>query len=301
MARVCYVVLAHTEPANLAGVVGALYNEQDSFLLCLDAKATGHCRQTARALCDSAANIRMMQGALMAWGGFSIVESTLAAYAALQHEAATFSHVILCSGTHIALRHPDRIFAEVERLPGWMDVARVDLPPGGLPAVDSLPKGWRRDVLMRIRHRYAEQPGVGMHPVGERASWPAPTLLEGSQWHVLRHDLFRHVVAQADAIRGRFHDVVVADEHAFQWAASSWDGFAQIRHSDSVSMAWDGASPQRLTLAEAAGIARQGNFLFARKAGAALTVADWAGWAETVLGNAAGADLLRALPAIAGD
>jgi hypothetical protein len=293
MARVCYVILAHDEPVNLLGLIGSLWNRRDAFSVWLDAKADPEFVQFTNGLSSLSGNIQAHSGQIMSWGGFSIVDTTLMAYSALRDQVGDFSYVVLCSGTHIPLLHPDRVHEKIGNCAGWMDVCPCAIPEGGLRGRDNLPQGWVRDILMRIQYCYAELPGVGMLPTGDRQNWIGPSLLEGSQWHVLGSDLVNFVVEYQSEIREKFRDVLVSDEHAFQWAISKSPRFGEVRRGDHVSMQWEGASPKRLSFPEAKEISAQGRFLFARKAQAGCSVADWIAWARDSVANAEGAQWLQ--------
>jgi hypothetical protein len=293
MARVCYVILAHNEPANLIGVLGSLWNRSDAFSIWVDAKSDPEFVQLANGLTRVGGNLQIHMGRVMSWGGFSIVDTTLMAYSSLRDQVGDFSHVILCSGTHVPLLHPDGIYERIRDCAGWMDVCACKIPEAGLRVRDNLPPGWVGDILMRVRYRYAEFPGVGMLPTEERQNWIAPTLLEGSQWHVLRSDLVDFIVEHESEIHHNFRDVLVPDEHAFQWIVSRSPRFQELRRGDHVFMRWEGASPKRLSFSEAAEIAAQGQFLFARKAHAGCAVDDWIAWTRDRLANAGGARWLQ--------
>jgi hypothetical protein len=299
LARVCYVVIAHNEPANLLGLIGSLWNPGDAFLIWLDAKADQHFVELARAATRFGTNVQVNIGSVMVWGGFSIVDTTLTAYARLRTQVGRFSHVILCSGSHIPLLHPEAIFAKIENMAGWIDTVEVKIPAGGLGALDQggPPQSWWQHILRRIRYRYVEVPGVGTFAGSDREAWHAPALLEGSQWHVLRSDLLDFIVANEQRVRDLFHDVVVADEHAFQWIAAQSPMAAEIRQGKSVHMEWAGASPRRVSFSQAATQAAAGQHLFVRKAAVDCTIDLWSDWAARVLSNPDGADKLREVAA----
>jgi len=298
LARVCYVIIAHNEPANLFGLIGSLWNPEDAFLVWIDGKADQRFVEAADAAVRFGDNVQVKAGSVMVWGGFSIVDTTLTAYSHLRAQVGEFSHVVLCSGTHIPLLHPDAIFESVRDLPGWLDMIEAQVPEGGLSQVDSMtPQGWWWHILRRIRYRYVEVPSVGMLAEGIRDNWNGSILLEGSQWHVLRSDLVDFIVQHEDRIREVFHDVVVADEHAFQWIVAQSPMIDEIRRGKIVSVEWEGASPKRVTFAEAAESAAAGQFLFIRKAAPDCTIDDWSAWAGDVLSNYNGASRLKQVAA----
>jgi len=301
MPRICYVILAHDEPINLLGVIGSLWNREDVFSIWLDAKANEEVIRVANALSTSCDNVKTSLGRAMSWGGFSVVDTTLMAYSALRSQFGDFSYVILCSGTHIPLLHPDRIYKRVQSLDGWMDCCQIQIPEGGLRERDRLPSGWTRDILTRIRYRYEEVPCVGMLPTGERDAWMASSFLEGSQWHILSAEIIDFIVEHQSEVRANFQDVRVPDEHAFQWIVSQAPRSGELQRGDHVSMEWKNWSPRRLTFPEAMKVAALGQFLFARKAHSTCTVEDWTAWAHDILENVQGAQRLQeASPALCG-
>lgn len=298
MARVCYVIIAHNEPANLFGLIGSLWNPDDAFLIWIDARSDQRFVELASAVVQFGDNVHVHTGSVMVWGGFSIVATTLTAYSRLRAQVGQFSHVVLCSGTHIPLLHPDSIFERIRDLAGWVDTVEVKIPEGGLGRLDSITtQAWWCDMLKRIRYRYVEVPAVGMLPAGDREAWNEPVFLEGSQWHVLRSDLVDFIVEHAGRVREVFHDVVVADEHAFQWIIAQWPGRESVRRSKFVSMEWAGVSPRRVNLAEAAEAAAAGKFLFLRKAASNCTIDMWGEWARVTLSNHGGARRLQEIAA----
>jgi hypothetical protein len=298
MARICYVILAHNEPINLIGLLGSLWNREDAFSIWIDAKADEDFVRVANTLTGFADNAKICLGRVMSWGGFSVVDTTLMAYSALRNQIGDFSHVILCSGTHIPLLHPDLIYERIRNVPGWMDFCEISIPEGGLVERDMMPPGWVRNILTRVRYRYTEVPFVGMIPAEERQNWIGLSVLEGSQWHVLRSDIIDSIVANQAEIRDKFRDVLVPDEHAFQWAVSKFRPDRELRRGDHVFMRWQGASPKRLSFADAAEIAALGRFLFARKVQTECVAADWIAWAQScTVANTKGARRLEDISA----
>jgi hypothetical protein len=298
MARVCYVILAHEEPLNLLGLVGSLWNRQDHFSIWIDGKSPSQFTQFAASLGQVEPNITVGTGPVVNWGGFSIVSEALDAYNAVLKDQDDFSHVVLCSGTHIPLRHPEGIHSHIQLMPAWIDISRLELGEEGIARRDALPPGWPRDILTRFRYHYIELDGVGMLPAGPRASWPERFVLEGSQWHVLRRDVLEFVLNQEADLRARFHDVLVPDEHTFQWAVSKPPFSNSLKRGDHVFMEWDGASPRRLGFPEASQVDAN-QYLFARKASPANVLSDWVGWARDKLGNFQGASRLENWTSIA--
>ncbi len=285
--------MAHSEPTNLLGLVGSLWNREDAFSIWIDAKADEEVVQAANVLAGLAGNVKTCLGRVGSWGGFSVVDTTLIAYGGLRDQFGDFSHVVLCSGTHIPLLHPDRIWERIRDIPGWMSLCQVAIPEGGLRACDSLPPGWLRDILTRVRYRYAEVPGIGMLPIEKRDTWIEPSVPTGSQWHILRRDIIDFIVEHRSDIRDNFRDVLMPEEHAFQWIALRYSGLGGLLRGDHVFMQWNGASPRRLSFLEVRNLAAVERFLFARKAQTGSTVEDWAAWARDGLGNVDGARYLQ--------
>jgi hypothetical protein len=294
LARVCYLIIAHDEPANLLGLIGSLWNPEDAFLVWIDGKADPRFVEFARATVRFGDNVQVRIGSVMVWGGFSIVDTTLTAYSQLRAQVGQFSHVVLCSGTHVPLLHPDAIFEKIQDLAGWIDMVEVGIPEQGLSQVDTMTsQGWWWHMLRRIRYRYVEVPAMGMIVEGIRAAWNGSTLLEGSQWHVLRSDLADFIVEHEGRVREAFHDVMVADEHAFQWIVAQSPRVAEVRRGRMVSVEWVGASPKRVTFSELSKKDLANQFLFARKAASDCTIDAWSEWAGEALSNSHGADRLR--------
>jgi len=293
LARVCYVIIAHNEPANLLGLIGSLWNPADAFLVWIDGKADQRFVKFAKAAARFGDNVQTRTASVMAWGGFSIVDATLTAYSQLAVQVGQFSHVVLCSGTHVPLLHPDAIFEQIRSLAGWMDISEIRLPQGGLSELDrTSSQGWWRDKRQRIRYRYVEVPGLGMLVTGRREAWVGPTLPSGSQWHVLRSDLVGFVLEHESGVRDVFHDVNVADEHAFQWIVAQSPALANVRRGDCVFMEWAGASPRRLTFDRVTKKVPGGKFLFARKAVFGCAIEAWHEYTTAVIRNRLGADRL---------
>ena len=293
MARIHYVILAHEEPVNLLGLLGSLWSSKDAFSIWLDAKSSEQFREFARSISALAGNVHVYLGSVMSWGGFSIVDTTLQAYTELCRNRGDFSHSILCSGTHIPLLHPDKIFALVQDIPGWMDFTRIPNAGCDLTQYDQLAAGWLRDVVIRFRYKYAELEGIGMIAGEDRSAWIQRDLIKGSQWHVLRRDVIEFIVNNQSRIRNDFSSVFVADEHAFQLtlADSPWsEGFIR---GDHLSMQWVGASPKRISFDEAKSIAETKTFLFARKAQSNSAAEQWISWSRMSLGNEIGASWLE--------
>jgi hypothetical protein len=132
-----------------------------------------------------------------------------------------------------------------------------------------------------------------MLPIEERRNWSGSIVLEGSQWHILESNLVDLIVENKSEICRNFVDVLVPDEHAFQWIISKTSTFSGLRRSDHVFMQWEGPSPKRLSFSEIEQIIPQGQFLFARKAQTRCTMEQWISWAGDRLANGDGARWLQ--------
>jgi hypothetical protein len=295
MARVVYIILAHSEPTNLAGLVASLWNPADAFEIWVDADCTRNLEPYLGFLLDFGPNIRVHTGRSMSWGGYSLIQTTLDAYAALEASGMDYSHAILASGTHVPLMNADEIFENTHEMPGWLDIATVSIPNGDLTFVDRLESGWARDILQRLRYRYYEMSSIGMFPVEKRDLWARDFIHKGSQWHLLRRDQVQFLLKQAQDTSGLLADIHVADELFIQNIICDSPLFRDIQKSELVFTDWSGASPRRVSLSEVPDLRASGKYLFARKVAVDTSIDKWIGMIRSELRNEDGINRLMYL------
>lgn len=209
-----YLILAHRNLRQLVRLSRALaVNSECELLVHIDA-ATDLRPYAAEMACLRRDGVRMVDRHRCPWGGFGLVEATLAGMAQALREFPSLSHLVVISGQDYPITPPDQIadfyrrhqglsFMEFHRLP------RADWPEGGLRRVGDLHLHWRGRRI-----------GVPLSSIGLPRSVPGGRRpYQGGQTWSMSAECVRHVCEAVAAESGYvrfFRRTAHADESFFQ-------------------------------------------------------------------------------------
>lgn len=100
--RIAYLILAHADPPQLQRLINTLHDENASFFVHIDKKADIRPFITATA---QERNVRFVQARVCVnWGGFSVVEGTLALMRQALDAETHYDYIVLLSGSHYPIK-----------------------------------------------------------------------------------------------------------------------------------------------------------------------------------------------------
>jgi len=214
--KILYIMLVHDHADFTERLLRALDEPQHTFVVHVDLKAPDVHKQLHKFATDKQGGMlgiggkKSMQGALhimtegrqsVTWGGFSVVNATLAAMRFAWDNKVEFDYMIDISGTTYPLVNNKAIRTALAQRPGFTYMDVHDKP--SRPAAEM----W---------HSYVECDD-NMHRISRLASLRGMNMYVGSQWFALPWHVvhwFLHNLLPIDYINYAKR-VVVADEHYF--------------------------------------------------------------------------------------
>ncbi len=260
------LVLAHDNPAQLLLLLGWLSRHGAACHLHLDPRAAEVRGAVERAALPGVALLPEAASRRIAWGGFTMVEATLALLrAALARPGVT--QLCLLSGTHLPLLPAEALAARVGDGRNHLDIRFACMEPAER---ESLHRFWFRGVpgrqetqpVVRWLNRHAWRLGPRDLARGLRGLTP----MVGSQWWHLTAAAARAMLAFHDAnpwYAGFFRHARIPDESFFHTLLGAVPHMAE-RGTPMSFQCMRGYSPAVLTPGDLAA-ARASGAAFARK------------------------------------
>ena len=259
---VVYAVLCHRSPHDVAELVRRLYHPGHQVILHADRKAPAALHDLLARLAASFPDIHVLESALCAWGGWSLVDATLRAIGRAVDLPDPWRHFVLLGEQHVPLQPP----AAIERsLPDGVSFIEAR-------SLTTMDRATRADLLHRFAGEYRELPGVGMFAAGPSAAESvAPQALRfGSQWVVLAREACERLATRdVAALWQPFRTSLVADETALPSVllGTAVGRGLEIRNACPTFTAWPhlGGDADSSFTDQAARAARARGMLFIRK------------------------------------
>lgn len=136
--KVCYLILAHTDPAHLEKLIG-----------CIDYKARAFIHLDAKSNMSDFASIKLPKFAefienrvKVYWGGISMVQATLNLIKEAIDSEECFSHLVLLSGLDYPIKSPKLIHDFLVGNPERQFIRFTDLGNSPNPGLDRVSKCW---------------------------------------------------------------------------------------------------------------------------------------------------------------
>lgn len=273
-----YVILAHKLPQQLARLVSVLYQDDDLFLIHVDAKSDPAPFMAAvRERQGAAANIQIVEPVRCDWGGFGLVRATLNAVDQALRTEHGFTHLVLLSGQDYPIKPVAsirRYFAEHAGR-SFMSWSAGDdpwpMPPGYRAGNQRWYWAGELDRLTRwhfiVRGRLRSFPNRYVRFSIRRRIPPQLQPFQGSSFWSLSADAVRYVrdVVAADPQLVRFfRRVFIPDEFIFQMILLNSPLRESVENEDLRYMTWVGWHPPIIRSSELAELANSSKF-FARK------------------------------------
>jgi hypothetical protein len=221
--RLAFLVLAHDQPENLGRLVTRLTAEGDLVVVHWDSKNAfdigRHLRETLPE--RTTRNLRIARQVDVQWGGWSMVEATLACLDEVRAAPEPVDYVILLSGADYPIRPLAHLKAFLAADPGreYMEFVDPELDPWVIKGLSRERYEYRHWVNWRrhpklFNRLWKIQRGLGLRrrmPAGLKAYF-------GSQWWALTWNTAGEILrrARSPEIAGFFKTTWVPDEMFFQ-------------------------------------------------------------------------------------
>jgi hypothetical protein len=238
--QAAYLVLAHHQPNHLARLIRILDRPDCAFFIHIDAKAD---EATFKQSLEAKSNIVFIEPRrAVNWGGFSVVDATLALLSAALGFAPPFHRFCLLSGSDFPIKHNTRILTDFDSNKEFMRVDRK-LDP------------FQEDSHGRLVgfHWFADSSDANLQALSgkvKREPYRHISLYHGAQWWALTRDcieyilrflssnheyssFFRHTLCPDEIF---FHSVVKQSPfasritHDFETASNQTDYFLSNEH-----------------------------------------------------------------------
>ncbi len=204
--KICYLILAHNNFLHLDRLIGALDDAGSSFYIHLDKKA-------ADTYLPSKDNVKIIPEHIdIHWGGFSMVEATLA----LMRNAisADADYYILLSGVDYPIRSKEFLYKLLDQTKEYIDIAPIPVPYKPIERYQY----YYFDFKRRNAHIYnplllAE---IVMKRFGMKRKIPFK-LYAGTQWFALTNNCIKYILKtiEEDKRYIRFFKYTLIPDEAF--------------------------------------------------------------------------------------
>jgi len=218
MKSTAFLVLAHADPQHCSRLVRALLKDAEAHVfLHVDMKSKHDFSAVFRI---DPARVRLVPNRHeVSWGGFSMVQATLATMRAALSSPVAFDYLVLLSGMDYPIRHPIELREYLRSTPHRQHINRVNVRDSTEHYLEKVQHYDFRDAwlpcrtLDRVVRRSAS---LALRSI--RRKVPDGMLCTGSQWWAMTAACARYVVAFAerDTQYARlFRHVLPADEFYF--------------------------------------------------------------------------------------
>jgi hypothetical protein len=221
--RTAYLILAHNQPRHLAKLLFALDAPETAFFIHIDAKAD---ETIFRTLAGARPNtVFLAPRYVVNWGGFSLVQATLALLYKAFQATPPFDRFCLLSGADFPIAHKSRILAAFDSDAEFLRVDRKLGPLEDNPQSQNVGYYWFMDSMDPVER---DQSG--------RIPRPAPDsipLFHGSQWWALTRPCAEYIlryVSDNPEYLAFFHHARCSDEIVFHSIIKHSPFAARISH-----------------------------------------------------------------------
>ncbi len=264
--RLAYLILSHKLANQVARLVAALTDRDDSFFIHVDKRAEPHTHRTLLDRLGDLPNLHIVPARACYWGSFGIVDATIAGIQALTESGVQFDRLMLLSGQDYPIKPRRYIKAFLERQGEQQFIESFALTQ---PNKWSEHTGPYRD-LNRILHWHVNFRSRFLH-VPIRRSLPGRMRpYGGSQWWCLTRaciEYVHHFIQRNPKVIDHFKRAFIADELFFQTIVSNSPFADRVTGSTLTYEDWDTPAPPHPAILDRTYIATLAGShkLFARK------------------------------------
>ena len=228
-----FAVLAHDEPAQLARLCGRL--APYPVVVHVDARSPLEPFESALRPLGDRVTLVGRERVAVRWGGYSIIDATLAAYRLALPLTARADHVVLLSGRCYPVRPVSAFAADLAAGPRPQRIRAYDLRTAPPRFLDKVRRRWFFDLPgtppldrapVQAQRLVRKAAAVAARPFPQRL--PPVTLAGGSQWVALTRACLEDVLPGEPELRRTFAHSLAPDElvlhslvHGSRWGAET--------------------------------------------------------------------------------
>jgi hypothetical protein len=212
---VAYVILVHEAPYQVARLLWALWDRDNTYIVHVDAKIHEDFFRLIVAMAKAYDNVFVVRGKGGTWGGYSLVRFVLASIRYALKANDSWNHLVVLSGTHLPLCSAKETCGFLSDKKSVMSA--VEIPVTLDQKENGIMDKWESGIAQRIIYEYKELPGIAVLRNQLRAAIPNSRFYYGSQWMVLarKHCLFL-LSAECTEWEKFFESSLIPDEMFFQ-------------------------------------------------------------------------------------
>jgi hypothetical protein len=240
--RLAYLILSHQLPHQVARLVGALRDRDNSFFIHVDKRAEPQVHRTLLARLGDDASVQFVPAHACYWGSFGIVEATIEGIRTLIESGTLFERLILLSGQDYPIKPQRYIKAFLERQDNQQFIESFPLTE---------PNKWTEHTgpykdLNRILHWHVNFRSRFLHIPIRRSLPRRMQPYGGSQWWCLSQACVEYVhefIQRNPKVVDYFKRAFIADELFFQTMVSNSPFADRVTGSSLTYEDWDTPAP----------------------------------------------------------
>lgn len=237
--KICYLILVHNNFKHLARLIEALNDDSNSFLIHIDKKAK-------EVQIPSLPNIKVIpQHIDIKWGGFSMIEATIALMQSGLENFPAADYYILISGVDYPIRSKNFLLEQLESGREFIDIAPLPVPFKPLSRYEYYYFDYNRRNLKHYNPLFIIEVLLKKLKIKRRAPFP---VYAGSQWFALTRSCTSYIIETIKKEKSYirfFKHTLVPDEAFFQTIIGNSSFFenvsANLTYTD-----WETAVPPAL-------------------------------------------------------
>ncbi len=197
---IAYLILAHTDPAQLERLANAIDHRAHSFIH-IDAKSP---LAPFEALTLPRSSTLLRERVSANWAGISIIDATLLLMKAALAHPERFSHLVLLSGADYPIKPPDRIYATITQDPEHEFIRYFDMRNSHEFYRRHIEEKWFKEPWWKSSHKWPALVDKGCRYLANRLRLPNRWNREivpyfGSQWWALTPGCCQYIVDYVEA------------------------------------------------------------------------------------------------------
>lgn len=208
--KICYLILAHNNFRHLDRLIKALTDEGSSFYIHIDKKSE-------EVYTSSSGNIHVIPERVdINWGGFSMIEATLALLNYGTTHSPDADYYILISGVDYPIRSKEFLSDLLEKGKEYIDIAPVPVPYKPIERYEYYYLDYDRRNLKHYNPKFLAEVLLKKFKIKRKAPFK---IYAGTQWFALTQGCVQYILETINKDRRYidfFRHTLVPDEAFFQ-------------------------------------------------------------------------------------
>ena len=234
--KICYLILAHNNFRHLDRLIDALDGEGSSFFVHLDSKVM-------QMYFPRYENVEVIAERIdINWGGFSMVEATLALMQRAMECSSDADYYMLISGVDYPIRSREFLYKQLEKGKEYIDIAPVPVPFKPLERYEYYYFDYDRRNLKHYNPKFLTEVLLKKLKIKKEAPFK---VYAGTQWFALTRECVQYIlktVREDNRYVDFFRHTLVPDEAFFQTIIGN-SPFLQNTVASLTYTDWEVAAP----------------------------------------------------------